>query len=89
MSRHQTPYEIELNQKERLCLDEIDKLEMQEASLEWELALDGIDESCKSLAMNTLRVVSKALLAEHRKLEHIKELQITSLQVTLQAYGVD
>jgi hypothetical protein len=88
MSRHQTAYEIELNQKELLCRDEIEKLEMQGASLEGELALD-IDEARRALTINTLRVVSKALLTQHRELEHIKEMQITSLQMALRAYGVN
>lgn len=86
MSRHLTSYEIELNQNERSCRDEIDKLEMQEASLDWELTLD-IDDLRKMRNINTLRALYKALLAQHRKLTHIKELQITSLQVELRGYG--
>jgi hypothetical protein len=78
MLRHQTPYEIGLNQKELLCREEIEKLEMQEASLEWELALD-IDEAMTTKTINTLRVVSKALLAQHRELAHIKETQRSRL----------
>jgi hypothetical protein len=88
MSRHQTAYETELNQKELACREKIEKLEMQEASLEWELTLD-IDEALRALAINTLRVVSKALLMQHRELEHIKEMQITSLQMALKAYGLN
>jgi hypothetical protein len=88
MSRHQTAYETELNQKELACREEIEKLEMQEASLEWELTLD-IDDVRKNRTANTLRVVSKALSRQHRELAHIKELQITFLQTALNAYGLN
>jgi hypothetical protein len=62
--RHLTQYEIELNQKERNCRDEIEKLEMQEASLDWELAVD-MDESRRMRTVTTLRAISKVLLARH------------------------
>jgi hypothetical protein len=79
MSRHLTPEEIALNQQEAICRDEIERPEVQEASLEYELEQD-IDDSRRMLAVHTLRVLYKALLVQHRELERIKDAQITSLQ---------
>jgi hypothetical protein len=84
--RHLTPEEIALNQEELTCLAEIEQLEMQETSLEYELKQD-IDQSRRMIAMQTLRVLYKALLAKHRELARIKDTQITSLQRTLRSYG--
>jgi hypothetical protein len=86
--RHLTPEEIALNQQELTCRAEIEKLEMQEAQLDTELDQD-IDESRKMLALYTLRVLYKELLAKHQELEHIKNAQITSVQRALRAYGAD
>jgi hypothetical protein len=86
MSRHLTPEEIALNQQEAICRDEKERLEVQEASLEYELEQD-IDDSRRMLAVHTLRVLYKALLVQHRELERIKDAQITSLQRTLRAHG--
>jgi hypothetical protein len=86
--RHLTPEEIALNQQELTCRAEIEKLEMQEAQLETELDQD-IDESQKMLALYTLRVLYKELLAKHQELEQIKNAQITSVQRALRAYGAD
>jgi hypothetical protein len=88
MSRHLTPDEIALNQQEAICRDEIEKLEMQEAQLDLELEQD-IGESGKMLVMYTLQALHKELLAKHRELEHIKNMQITSVQRTLRGYGAD
>jgi hypothetical protein len=84
--RHLTPEEIALNQEELTCLAEIEQLEMQETSLEYELKQD-IDKSSRMIAMQTLRVLYKALLTKHRELVRIKDAQITSLQRTLRSYG--
>jgi hypothetical protein len=84
--RHLTPEEIALNQEELTCLAEIEQLEMQETSLEYELKQD-IDKSRRMIAMQTLRVLYKALLAKHRELARIKDAQIISLQRTLRSYG--
>jgi hypothetical protein len=84
--RHLTPEEIALNQQELTCLSEIEQLEMQETSLEYELKQD-IDESRRMIAMQTLRVLYKALLTKHRELARIKDAQITSLQRTLRSFG--
>jgi hypothetical protein len=84
--RHLTPEEIVLNQDELTCLAEIEQLEMQEASLEYELKQD-IDDSRRMIATQTLRVLYKALLTKHRELARIKDAQITSLQRTLRSYG--
>jgi hypothetical protein len=65
--RHLTPEEIALNQQELTCRAEIEKLEMQEAQLDTELDQD-IDESRKMLALYTLRVLYKELLAKHQEL---------------------
>jgi hypothetical protein len=86
--RHLTPDEIALNQLELTCRAEIEKLEMQEAQLDTELDQD-IDESQKMLALYTLRVLYKELLAKHQELEQIKNAQITSVQRALRAYGAD
>jgi hypothetical protein len=86
--RHLTPEEIALNQLELTCRAEIEKLEMQEAQLDTELDQD-IDESQKMLALYTLRVLYKELLAKHQELEQIKNAQITSVQRALRAYGAD
>ena len=88
MSRHLTAEEIALNQQELTCRSEIEKLEMHEAALDYELEQD-MDESRRMLAVHTLRVLYKALLIQHRELERIKEAQITSIQRTLSAYGGD
>ena len=84
--RHLTPEEIALNQEELTCLAEIEQLEMQETSLDYELKQD-IDKSRRMIAMQTLRVLYKALLAKHRELARIKDAQIISLQRTLRSYG--
>jgi hypothetical protein len=86
--RHLTPEEIALNQLELTCRAEIEKLEMQEAQLDTDLDQD-IDESQKMLALYTLRVLYKELLAKHQELEQIKNAQITSVQRALRAYGAD
>jgi hypothetical protein len=44
MTRHLTPEEIALNQRELTCSSEIEKLETQEQSLEYELEQD-VDET--------------------------------------------
>jgi hypothetical protein len=86
--RRLTSEEIALNQQELTCRAEIEKLEIQEAALEYELELD-IDESRRMQILHTLRVLSKALLTQHRELARIKDAQITSVQRTLRAYGGD
>jgi hypothetical protein len=86
--RHLSPEEIALNQQELRCRAELEKLEMQEAQLESELEQD-IDESRKMVAMYTLKDVYKELLAKHRELARIKDVQITSVQRTIRAYGGD
>ena len=48
MSRYLTPEEIALNQRELTCRAEIEKLEMQEAQLNFELEQD-IGESGKMI----------------------------------------
>jgi hypothetical protein len=88
VTRHLTPEEIALNQQETICRVELEELEMREAKLEFELE-QGIDESCKMAAMYNLKIVYKDLLAKHRELAHIKDAQITSVQITLRAYGGD
>jgi hypothetical protein len=88
MGRHLTPEENALNQQELTCRAEIEKLEMQEAALDYELGQD-IDESRRMLAVHTLRILYKALLAQHRELGRIKDAQIASVQKTLRAYGGD
>jgi hypothetical protein len=88
MSRHQTIDEIALNQQEAIVQAEMEKLEMQEAALEYELEQD-IDESRRMQILHTLRVLSKALLMQQRELMHIKDMQIKSVQMTLRAYGAD
>jgi len=88
MSRHQTRDEIELNQREEEAQAAIDKLEMQEAALEFELGQD-IAEPRKIQILHTLRVVSKALLIQQKELTHIKDMQIKSVQMALRAYGAD
>jgi hypothetical protein len=79
MSRHLTPEEIALNQRELACRAEIELLEMQETSLEYEVEQD-IDETRRMIVVQTLRVMCKALLTQHRELERIKDAQITSIQ---------
>ena len=86
--RHLSPEEIALNQQELTCRAELEKLEMQEAQLESELEQD-IDESRKMRAMFILKDVYKELLAKHRELVRIKDVQITFVQRTLRAYGGD
>jgi hypothetical protein len=88
MSRHLTTEEIALNQQEIACWSEIEKLEMQETSLEYELEQD-LDGSRRMVVGQTLRVLYKALLTQHRELARIKDAQITSVQRTLRAYGAD
>jgi hypothetical protein len=88
MSRHQTRDEIELNQREEEAQAAIDKLEMQEAALEFELGQD-IAEPRKIQILHTLRVVSKALLIQQKELTHIKDMQIKYVQMALRAYGAD
>ena len=91
MSRHQTRDEIELNQREDEVQAAIDKLEKQEAALEFELLEPGQDlnEPRKIQILHTLRVVSKALLIQQRELTHIKDMQIKAALMTLRAYGAD
>jgi hypothetical protein len=67
---------------------EIEQLEMQEAQQENELDQD-IDESRKMLALYTLRVLHKELLAKHQELASIKNAQVTSVQRAPRAYGAD
>jgi hypothetical protein len=86
--RHLTQEEIALTQQELTCRAELEKLEKQEAQLESELEQD-IDESRKMLAMFILKDVYKELLAKHRELARIKDVQITSVQRALRAYGGD
>jgi hypothetical protein len=86
--RHLTQEGIALNQQELTCRAELEKLEMQEAQLESELEQD-IDESRKMRAMFILKDVYKELLAKHRELARIKDVQITFVQRTLRAYGGD
>jgi hypothetical protein len=86
MGRHLTPEEIALNQQELTCRAEMEKLEMQEAALDYELEQD-IDDSRRMLAVHTLRILYKALLTQHRELARIKDAQITSVQRTLRSYG--
>jgi hypothetical protein len=88
MSRHQTVDEIALNQREEMVRTEIEKLEMQEAALEYELE-QNIDHSRRMQILNTLRVLSKALLTQQREWTHIKDMQIKSVQMTLRAYRAD
>jgi hypothetical protein len=88
VGRHLTPEEIALNQQELTCRAEIELLETQEASLEHELELD-IDESRRMIAVQTMRVMYKALLTQYRELTRIKDMQITSVQRTLRGYGAD
>jgi hypothetical protein len=88
MSRHLTPEEIALNQQELTCIVEIEKLEMQETSLEYELEQD-IDESRRMIIVQTLRVLYQALLTQYRELARVRGAQITSLQRSLRAYGAD
>jgi hypothetical protein len=88
MSRRLTTEEIALNQQEIACRSEIEKLEMQETSLEYELEQD-LDGSRRMVVGQTLRVLYKALLTQHRELARIKDAQITSVQRTLRAYGAD
>jgi hypothetical protein len=85
--RHLTPEEIALNQQELTRRAEIEKLEIQEAALDYELAQDIEDESRRTLAVQTLRILYKALLIQHRELASIKDAQITSLQRGLGSYG--
>ena len=80
--RHLTPEEIALNQQALTCRAVIEKLEMQEAALDYELAQDIEDESRRMMAVQTLRILYKALLTQHRELARIKDMQITSLQRT-------
>src|ERR1700722_9970873 len=56
-----SPNSRALNQEELTCLAEIEQPEMQETTLEYELKQD-IDESRRIIAMQTLRVLYKALL---------------------------
>jgi hypothetical protein len=86
--RHLNPEEIALNQQELTCRAEIELLETQETSLEYELEQD-IDETRRMIVVQTLRVICKALLTQHRELVRIKDAQITSLQKTLRAYAGD
>jgi hypothetical protein len=84
--RHLTPEEIALNQQEITCSSEIELLEMQEKSLESELERD-IDETRRMIIIQTLRILYKALLIQHRDLARIKNAQITSLQRSLRSYA--
>jgi hypothetical protein len=88
MSRHLTPDEIAMNQQEARCRAELEALEIQEARLDSELDQD-IDESRKMLALYTLRILHKELLAKHQELAGIKNAQITSVQRTLRSYDGD
>ena len=88
--RHLTPEEIALNQDELACLAEIEQLEMQETSLEYEQQEIYLIFLVEHLATwNLIRVLYKALLTKHRELSRIKDAQITSLQRTLRSYGRD
>ena len=82
---HLTPEEIALNQQEITCSSEIELLEMQEKSLESELEQD-IDETRRMIIIQTLRVLYKAMLIQHRELARIKDAQITSLQRSLRSH---
>jgi hypothetical protein len=84
--RHLSPEEIALNQQELTCSSEIELLERQEQSLEYELEQD-IDDTRRMIIVQTLRVLYKALLAQYRELAHVRAAQITSLQRSLRAYG--
>ena len=84
--RHLTPEEIALNQQEITCISEIELLEMQEKSLESELEQD-IDETRRMIIIQTLRILYKALLIQHRELARIKDAQIISLQRSLRSYA--
>jgi hypothetical protein len=84
MTRPLTPEEISLNQRELTCSSEIEKLEMQEASLEYELEQD-IDETRRMIIVQTLRVIYRALLTQYRELARVRGSQITSLQRTLRS----
>ena len=86
LMRHLTPDEIALNQQELTCGAEIELLETQEASLEYELEQD-IDETRRMIIVQTLRVLYKALLAQYRELARVRGIQISSLQRSLRAYG--
>jgi hypothetical protein len=86
MLRHLTSEEIALNQQELTCRAEIELLELQETSLEYELEQD-IDETRRMIVIQTLRVMYKALLTPHRELGRIKDVQLSSIQKTLRAYG--
>lgn len=88
MSRHLTPEEIALNQRELVCSSEIEVLEIQGDSLESELEQD-IDDTRGMLIVQTLRVLYRALLAQYRELARIRGAMITSLQRSLRAYGGD
>jgi hypothetical protein len=86
MLRHLTSEEIALNQQELTCRAEIELLELQETSLEYELEQD-IDETRRMIVIRTLRVMYKAPLTPHRELGRIKDVQLSSIQKTLRAYG--
>ena len=72
MSRHLTPDEIALNQQEARCRAELEALEIQEARLDSELDQD-IDESRKMLALYTLRILHKELLAKTPRISRHQE----------------
>jgi hypothetical protein len=86
--RHLTTEEIALNQLELTCSSEIELLEGQEQSLEYELEQD-IDFTRRMIIVQTLRVMYKALLAQYRELVRVRGVQITSLQMTLRGYGAN
>ena len=88
MSRYLTPEEIALNQQELTCRAEIEKLEMQEAQLNFELEQD-IGESGKMIVMYTLQVVRKDLMTKHQELEHIKNGRSFPYRGLLRAYGAN
>jgi hypothetical protein len=69
--RHLTPEEIALNQQELACSAEIEQLEMQETSLDYELERD-IDETRRMIIVQTLRVLYKALLTQYRELARVR-----------------
>ena len=71
-----------------MCSAEIEQLEMQETSLDYELERD-IDETRRMIIVQTLRVLYKALLAQYRELARVRGAQISSLQRSLRAYGGD